>query len=109
MKWVLAQPEDVLDIWEAFAELDQPRWAVGHDKYLTDSWQGALIKTEMNRVLESLCEVMNDELGAAFDQHFGTDTENWVEIDLNETLKIIVAKAASRFTVGSPLCTLTLA
>ncbi|KAH7163462.1 cytochrome P450 [Dactylonectria estremocensis] len=104
MKWVLAQPDSVLNVEEAFVEVDQVRWGMGHEKFVSDAWQGMLVKTEMNQVLEAICAAMNNELGVVFDKHFGTDTANWKEIDLSSIIPIIIAQAASRFTVGLPLC-----
>ncbi|KAF4997932.1 hypothetical protein FDECE_11945 [Fusarium decemcellulare] len=104
MKWALNQPDEVLHLPEAFAEIDQVRYSLGHDKIAVDAWQGLIVKTDMNRVLENIVNTMNKELHVVFDEQFGTDTENWKEIDLNPTVQIIVAQAASRFTVGLPLC-----
>ncbi|KAM0344516.1 hypothetical protein ACHAPU_007491 [Fusarium lateritium] len=104
MKWILNQPDNVLDISEAFAEVDQVKWALGHDKYVVDAWQGHVVKNEMSRILEIIANNMKDELHEVFDEQFGTDTENWRRVDLTKTIKMIVAQAASRFTVGLPLC-----
>lgn len=106
MRWVLAQPESVLDVGAAFAEVDQVHWSLGHDRYVQDPWQGNLVKTELNRTLESICASMNDELQYVCNAQFGTDTENWNEVDLARTVQYIIAQAASRFTVGLPLCKL---
>ncbi|KAL7759464.1 hypothetical protein ACKLNR_009554 [Fusarium oxysporum f. sp. zingiberi] len=104
MKGVLNQPDDVLDMEQAFAEVDQVRWSLGHDKYVVDAWQGLVVKYDLNRAIEIIANNMKDELHEVFDEQFGTDTENWKRIDLTKTVKMIVAQAASRFTVGLPLC-----
>ncbi|RGP76850.1 ent-kaurene oxidase [Fusarium longipes] len=104
MKWVMSQPDHVLDQGKAFAEIDQIVWGLGHDKYVVDAWQGMIVKTEMNKVIEVIADSMKDELREVFDEQFGTDTENWKTIDLTPAVKMIVAQAASRFTVGEPLC-----
>ncbi|OHE96230.1 cytochrome P450 [Colletotrichum orchidophilum] len=103
MRWVQTQPESQLNPSTAFAEVDQVYWALGHDRYVADAWQGILVKTELNAVLENICAAMNEELGVAFDKWFGTDPE-WKEIDLLESLKMVVAQAASRFTIGPGIC-----
>ena len=69
-----------------------------------DPWQGNLVKTGMGAILETIVAGLNDELQYAFDARFGTDTEHWREIAVLETMKPLVAQAASRFTVGLPLC-----
>ncbi|KAI8654609.1 hypothetical protein NCS57_01207500 [Fusarium keratoplasticum] len=104
MKWVLSQPDEVLNVTKAFAEVNQVRWSLGHEKIAVDAWQGMLVKSDLNRVLENIVNAMNNELKTVFDEQFGKDTENWREIDLRSTIQIIVAQAASRFTVGLPLC-----
>ncbi|KAH6887763.1 cytochrome P450 [Thelonectria olida] len=104
MSWILAQPESVLSVTEAFADIDLFNWSLGTSKIVLDAWQGLLIRTDLNRVLEASCAAMNDELHVAFDEYFGTDAENWREIDLLETVRMVVAQAASRFAVGVPLC-----
>ncbi|KAK1995130.1 cytochrome P450 [Colletotrichum falcatum] len=103
MRWVQNQPETELNLNKAFAEIDQVSWALGHDRYVADPWQGSLVRTHMNAVLENICAALNDELGVAFDKWFGTDQE-WKEIDLFESIKMVVAQAASRFTIGLDLC-----
>jgi hypothetical protein len=104
MKWALSQPDEVLNVTKAFAEVNQVRWSLGHEKIAVDAWQGMLVKSDLNRVLENIVNAMNNELKTVFDEQFGKDTENWREIDLRSTIQIIVAQAASRFTVGLPLC-----
>lgn len=105
MRWVLTQPETVLGVSDAFAEIDQVYYSLGHSKYVSDPWQGNLVKQEMNAVLENIVAVLNDELRVAFDAQFGSNDE-WKVINLLETVRMIVAQAASRFTVGLPLCKL---
>ncbi|KAJ4266123.1 hypothetical protein NW762_004102 [Fusarium torreyae] len=104
MKWVLNQPEELLNMQKAFSEVDQVRWSLGHVRYVEDAWQGLIVKYEMNRVLEIIVNNMKEELHYAFDEEFGTDTENWRRLDLQSSIKMIVAQASSRFTVGLPLC-----
>ncbi|KAL3478474.1 cytochrome P450 [Aspergillus californicus] len=104
LRWVLAQPESVLSVDDAFVEVDQADYSLGHAKYIQDAWQAMLVKTELNPVLENIVAALNDELGVAFDEYFGTDEENWRDIDLLETVRMVVAQAASRFTVGLPMC-----
>lgn len=104
MKWTINQPDEVLDQGLAFAEIDQVSWALGHNRFVVDAWQGMIVKTEMNRTIEVVANAMKEELREVFDEQFGTDTENWKKIDLTPTIKMIIAQAASRFTVGLPLC-----
>lgn len=104
LKWVAAQPDNVLSVYAAFLEMDQAHYSAGGEAYLTDPWQGTIVRKEMNTVLETLCAALNKELGHAFDTRFGTDEDEWRELNVWKTMRMIVAQASSRFTVGLPLC-----
>lgn len=93
---------------EAFLEVNQVYYSLGHTKYVGDPWQSMLVKRELNAVLENIVAGLNEELQVAFDAHFGTDKNSWKRINLLETVRLVVAQAASRFTVGLPLCTFAL-
>jgi hypothetical protein len=101
---MVAQPDSVLSATDAFSEIDQARYNFGHDKYVLDGWNGILVRTELNSVLENVCAALKSELGFAFDQRFGTDENEWRELNVLKTMKMIVAQASSRFIAGLPLC-----
>lgn len=83
--------------------MDQAHYSVGGEQYVRDPWQGGLVRSEMNAVLENLCAALNEELGVAFEQRLGTEKE-WREVGLLELMRGVVAQGSSRFTVGLPLC-----
>ncbi|KAK8059265.1 hypothetical protein PG996_009195 [Apiospora saccharicola] len=103
MKWFLAQPESSLNASQAIVEINQLGYSLGDDKYATDRWNGLVVRTKMSTVLERICGDMNEELRYAIDMRLGTDENEWKEIDLLHTVRLVVAQAASRFTVGLPL------
>ena len=100
MPWVLALSDKQASLSEAFLEMDQVFYSLGAEKYVGEPWQGHLVKTDLNKVIENICAALNDELGVAFDRFWGTDAENWKRIDLLDTVRLIVAQAANRFTIG---------
>ncbi|KAF2140916.1 uncharacterized protein K452DRAFT_351633 [Aplosporella prunicola CBS 121167] len=104
MRWVLSRPENELSHADAVLEVVQLKYGLGHERYKQDPWPGMLVKTEINSMLENVCAELNDELAHAFDRFLGSDVESWKEIDLFATIRMVVAQAASRFTVGLPLC-----
>lgn len=104
MRWVLARPENELSHADAVLELVQLKYALGSEKYKADPWPCMLVKSDINSKLEAVCAGLNEELECAFDRYFGCDTESWREVDLLGTMRMVVVQAASRFTVGIPLC-----
>ncbi|KAI0409319.1 cytochrome P450 [Xylaria palmicola] len=100
LRWLQRQPERLVSAAAAQTETIQPFYGLGHDKFSQDPWGGLLVKTDLNAVLENVCAAMNDELGLAIDSHFGADTGTWKDIDLMPAIRMIVAQAATRFTLG---------
>lgn len=104
LRWLAAQPDSILSQPEAFVEIDQAAHTIPNVKIVADPWQGMMVKRDMNAIIEKLVVALDDELRFAFEQRFGTETEQWTEITLYGTMKKLVAQASSRFTVGLPLC-----
>ncbi|KAI0023348.1 cytochrome P450 [Xylariomycetidae sp. FL0641] len=100
IRWLITQPESKVSAHWAQRELIQPYYSLGHDKFGLDPWGGNLVKTELNSAMDNVCAAMNDELDVAIETHFGTDTEQWKDIDLYPAARMIVAQASSRFTLG---------
>ncbi|KAM0287015.1 hypothetical protein ACHAQH_000700 [Verticillium albo-atrum] len=104
LRWMLSLPDNTISAVHAFAELDQLTHTLGDDRFVLDSWNGLVVKRDMNAVLDSVVTALNDELSVAFDEQFGTDTEGWREIDLKKVMPLIISQAAGRYTMGLPLC-----
>ncbi|KAK0120174.1 hypothetical protein ONS95_011580 [Cadophora gregata] len=104
LQWAQGQPNDVLSVTQAFIEINQTQYSLGHTRYWGDGWQFTLVKTQLSSVLQSLIPALDEELQHAFDKHFGTNSQSWTEVPLEKTLRKIAAQASSRFTVGYPLC-----
>ncbi|KAG2412462.1 hypothetical protein HFD88_010019 [Aspergillus terreus] len=104
MRDIMARPEKELSHADAVLELVQLKYSLGHEKYKADPWPCMLVKSDINSKLEAVCDGMNEELKYAFDKYVGCDTESWKEVDLLETIRMVIMAAASRFTVGFPLC-----
>jgi hypothetical protein len=89
---------------EATIDMNSFDWTTGHRKYFTDPWQGQVLRRDMNAVLENLMVALNNELHLCFLWRFGSNTNEWKELDIYETMQVIVAQGSSRFTVGLLLC-----
>lgn len=58
----------------------------------------------MNSILENIAGSLNDELKFASDSRFGTNVEEWTELNVLNAVKLIVAQGSSRATLSLPLC-----
>lgn len=95
----MRQPDEVISSLEAQIDSIQLQHSLGH-KFAYDPWGGMLIKTDLNTALETVCAVMNEEIGRAFSATWKDDTENWTELDLFPACRAIVGRATLRFTLG---------
>ncbi|KAI0600030.1 cytochrome P450 [Biscogniauxia sp. FL1348] len=99
LQWLCRQPDSVASSLHAQIDSIQLDHSLGY-KFAHDPWGGMLIKTDLNTALESVCATMNDEVAAAFDDCFGTDSENWKELDLFPACRILAGRATLGFTLG---------
>ncbi|PGH15124.1 hypothetical protein AJ79_02650 [Helicocarpus griseus UAMH5409] len=114
LRWLTAQPENILSLPEAIRELDHIDWAGDHHKYVTDSWLTPVLKREVNRNLDKymglIGEEIKDAVGRRFplnlinDENGDGDGDGLREVRLYSLLKLVIAQSSSHFSVGEPLC-----
>lgn len=104
VEWAMSLPDTALSVSQAFLQANLSTYSLGHSKYWGDPWQFALVKTQLNGMLQTLIPAVDDELHHIVPRVLGTNTETWQEHDVDEAVRMIVAAASSRFTVGLPLC-----
>jgi hypothetical protein len=73
-------------------------------KYVTDCYPAMYVKRDMTANAERIAMSIADELKPAFDARFGSCTDIWKEVNVLNSMKLVVAQYSSRFTVGLPLC-----
>lgn len=103
LSWFNSQPESVLSPEHAYVELNAIKSVLGDNRHMTDTWPGHLVKTDLNKNLDIVLPAIKDELEHAIDARFGKDPSKWTEIPL-DTIRMVVAQAAARYTVGLELC-----
>ena len=104
---------DELGVCVAEGSHQQPRgsprgqlvWTeLGESGNALDGWHSYLVRTDMNRVMETLFSGLGDEVSASLDTWLGTDTEEWKEVNVLDIARKIMTQANGRVTVGYPLC-----
>ena len=54
--------------------------------------------------LDSLVDDIAEEVQAGIDEQWGTDTENWIELNIDQTMLRVLIRITARVFVGLPLC-----
>jgi hypothetical protein len=104
---VLNKPDGVLDPAGPQHESVQSKYTVRDRRVTAKDFHFAIIRRQLTRALAGVTADINEELGLAFDQLWGTDAENWREVNVYESCMKAVARTSNRVFVGPPLCTWT--
>ncbi|KAI7621178.1 hypothetical protein KC343_g8124, partial [Hortaea werneckii] len=101
IQWLVEQPDTVLSINEALIkDLEFLYTAPAAWSFTRPFHVEALNKLRM----ESLIPDMAEEVQDSIDRVWGTDTENWNEVNIEETMRHVLVQITARVIVGSPLC-----
>ncbi|KAK0742392.1 cytochrome P450 [Apiosordaria backusii] len=98
--WMLEQPDRVLSTKEAHRDSLFNDYQFGVD----DQFPIRTIHKHLARNIVSLLPGIQEEVHAAIDDVFGTDTENWKTLNIWDSLIGIISRVTNRMLVGEPLC-----
>ncbi|KAK8875034.1 cytochrome P450 [Apiospora arundinis] len=102
--WLLAQPDSVLsqeDVNRQFLESD---YTFPHPSFVKDPVHPEIIRHELTKKLNTFADDVVDEMEQALTDSWGTNTDDWVEVNMYQTLLHIVARLSTRVFIGLPLC-----
>lgn len=102
--WLINQPDTVLSVDEPHKDFLQTDYTFAHPVVVDRPLHHETIRSELTRQLGALTTDIMDELAAAFDDIWGTDTTEWKEVCPFETLMLIIARTSNRVFVGPSLC-----
>ncbi|KAF3006872.1 hypothetical protein E8E13_010910 [Curvularia kusanoi] len=103
-QWIVDQPDDVLSSAMRQNELLKTKYTFPIAKMADQPHHAHVIKTDLTRKLGSLSEEIWTELETALDEHWGTDTETWKEVNVFQTMMRVVTRTSNRLFVGEKLC-----
>lgn len=102
--WLVSQPETILSATEPHVEQLQTQYTFVHSWIVQNPVHHDLIKGELTRQIGSLMKELMDEITATFDELWGTNTDEWKEVCVFDTVMQVVARASNRAFVGLPSC-----
>ena len=105
LKFFLDKPDNAVDIIDVHKHALQTDYTMRHQYIVTSPTHLGVVRKDLTRALSSLTMEIAEELGAGFDRFWGSNTDEWREVILGETMMNIAARASNRMLVGLPLCT----
>ncbi len=75
-----------------------------HPNIVREPVHPGVIKRELTHKLSDFADVLAEELQLSLEENWGTDTENWREIKVYDTLLDVISRLSTAVFVGRPLC-----
>jgi cytochrome P450 len=102
--WLLEQPDTVLSVNELHHDILAGDYNFTSPKIIKEPYHEHVVFRNLPRRIGVLVPDIWEELGDSIDQQWGTDTENWKDVCVFETMMQIIARVSNRVLVGMPLC-----
>ncbi|KAK5131277.1 hypothetical protein LTR08_001182 [Meristemomyces frigidus] len=101
LRWLLEQPDSVLSIDKCLIKDLEFLHTTPHAWSFTRPFHVEAI----NKVrLEPLIPGIAEEVADAIDREWGTNSEEWKEVNIEETMRRVLVRVTARIFVGAPLC-----
>ena len=102
--WLLDQPDNILSTSAYHFDALEGSYAFLHPRILGDPYHEHVIHKYLPRRLGAMVPGMSEEISSAFEETWGTDTQDWKDIGVFDNLMAIIPRAVNRMMVGLPLC-----
>lgn len=104
IKWIVAQPDSVLNIFKVRKERNALGYlAIAEKQKATVAFLDRIVGRCLNKNLDQIQPDVHDEIRASVDETMGME-EQWHELNLHNTLKAIGDRTGARALFGSKLC-----
>jgi cytochrome P450 len=104
MKWLLEQPDHVLNQREVNSDFLHAKRTMLHPNIPRDTIHGHVIRRELTKDLDNYVAAMADETVHALIVNWGVNTRGWTEVPGYEMMLDVVSRISNRVLVGIPLC-----
>lgn len=104
LRWLLSQPDQVLNQNEVNREFLHADRTMLHPNIIRDAVHGSIIRNEMTKGLDTYSHAVVDEAQDCLKLLWGTDTEQWQEIAVYDTMLSAIGRLSNRALIGLPLC-----
>ncbi|KAI0202920.1 cytochrome P450, partial [Astrocystis sublimbata] len=102
--WLLAQPDSVLSQEAVNRQFLQAEYAFFHANRVADPVHPEVIQHQLTKKLGSFADDVADEARAALEDCWGTDTREWREVRLYDSMLEVVARLSIRVLMGRGFC-----
>lgn len=104
LRWLLDQSDQDLSQNEVNREFLHADRTMLHPNIIRDAVHGPVLRREMTKGLDTYSDAMADEAQHCLELLWGTDTKEWREVAVYDTMLSTIGRVSNRALVGLPLC-----
>ncbi|KAI9777404.1 MAG: hypothetical protein M1839_008917 [Geoglossum umbratile] len=101
---LLAQPDEDLSSMEYHNDFMQGDYTFPDRRISENRIHVGLMRKAIPRQIPSMMVDLMEEISAGYDEFWGTDTDQWQDVSLHDTMMEIAARMSTRFFLGPTLC-----
>ncbi|KAI0878224.1 cytochrome P450 [Hypoxylon argillaceum] len=102
--WLLEQPDDVLSQEHINRQFLKSDYTFFQANRVKDPVHPEVIQHQLTKKINSFADDIADEVRATLDDAWGTDTEEWREVRVYDTMLLMITRMSIRVFMGLPLC-----
>ncbi|KAI3334656.1 cytochrome P450 [Ustulina deusta] len=102
--WLMAQADDVLSQEHVNRQFLQAEYSFFHANMVEGPVHPEIVQHQLTKKISGFTAALVDEVRACLDDYWGTDTDEWREVRVYDTLLLLIARMVTRVLMGLPLC-----
>lgn len=104
IRWLLEQPDTVLSQEKVNRQFLEADYTFLHANLVDGPVHPEIIQHQLTKRLNTFTNDVVEEVNICLEEIWGTDTEEWREVKVYDTMLTLVARLSTRVLVGVPLC-----
>ncbi|KAI0414684.1 cytochrome P450 [Xylaria grammica] len=102
--WLMEQADDVLSQEHVNRQFLEADYTFFHANMVEGSVHPEIIQHQLTKKINGFADDIVDEVRACLEDYWGTDTEEWREVRVYDTLLLVITRMSIRVFMGLPLC-----
>ncbi|KAI1385636.1 cytochrome P450 [Hypoxylon trugodes] len=104
IRWLIEQPDSVLSQEKVNRQFLEAEYAFFHANLVDAPVHPEIIQHQLTKKLKTFVNDVVDEASSCLEDIWGTDTEQWREVKVYDTMLTLLARLSIRVFMGLPLC-----
>ncbi|OTA79575.1 hypothetical protein M434DRAFT_381859 [Hypoxylon sp. CO27-5] len=104
IRWLLEQPDSILSQEIVNRQFLEAEYTFFHANLVDSPVHPEIIKHQLTKKIDTFADDIIEEVNLCLGQIWGLDTEEWREVQIYDTMLILITRLSTRVFIGLPLC-----